>query len=1395
MAALDTPEFSQIPRGLLDCILDLHPAAILLLDSEGRVRALNGVAKRLLGYQDAVARGKSLDELIFLSTEFSEDGRVPFPIRDFIEQNQRIEKLDCALLKLGDGKKSEVSLSLLPFEETNHRGAVLMIEERTRPSVLEPQGLRSQEVLELFFENFEGGVTLNQWVRGEQGVPLEFVIVAANSGFGKMAGHEVAQLLHKRSREVFGGSTSAFLDQLIKLDQGESRVHFETYFWPWQRYLEITAFALDSDRFFAVFNDLTPYKSAGTALGQSIPVFQTLVQTVRDGIVVVDLQGRIQFWNKAAERIFGYSSKEALGRVVDELIIPPEWQAWADGNWKRFVESAKLGSEGMTFEFECLTKSGVRVPVEVSLSLATVEERWLGVAVIRDISERCQAERAIERRDAVLTGISFAAERLLQTEDWQEVIQNILEALGTATGVDRVSLFKNLGGLDEGGVSLAPVCEWVAKGSLPQNDHLASQLRLLRGGGFARWVEKLRSGEPLYGRVEEFPELEQEFLRSQGMLSLAVFPVFVGERWWGVMKFDDCHSSRFWSQSEIEALCIAVNLIGSAIHRQEMSQKIQQTERRYRDLVERLPVVVYVAVANEQGALQAEYVSPNIEQLCGYTSQEILSDPYLWIQRIHPEDRPEALEVYRRHLSERRPWDQEYRLIRKDGETVWVRDQAIPLYDSRRNLLVAQGLIQDISLNKRRQREQQAIQLVHWALQGNDKLDTLLERLLEAVIHAVPGAQKGSVLLQDESGGGLSIRALYGYRDPRILQISFPLERGYSAKAFRLRQPLIIGDARGDPTIRFDGEVEEMRAVQSAIVAPLMIHDRAIGVIALDNCERRNAFTAEDLHFLSSIASTAALVVENVRLLDEARNRVRELELIADLSFSLRMANSQKEVIEVLLEKVLRGLHLSSIGVRLFDPGGEKAVLEAVRGSAETLADFFRVLGEEQVQLLCEKRVSVLVFDEPTCAENGFSGCRSVAGMSLVAKDQVIGELFLCGQWKFSEQDQYLLKAIADIAAGALHRAKLYEQAEKQLRHLVSLYAIERAITERHDLKTILQTVAQEARSQLGVDALAIHLFDPQANRLSFVASDGFHTEYVKETDLSLGKGVMGKAASEKRAIYTPNLHLADAPIARTKLCREERFIAHHVIPLVIQGQLKGVLEVFHRTEFDPPAEWRALFEAFADQAAVAIDNAQLFEDLQRTNVQLAAAYDATLEGWAKALEQRDRETLGHSNRVTELTLRIASEMGVPQDQMVHIWRGVRLHDIGKMAIPDQILQKPGPLSESEWEIMRRHPVYAYELLSPIEYLRPALDIPYCHHEWWDGRGYPRGLKGEEIPLAARIFAVVDVWDALTSNRPYRPAWTPEKALQYIHEQRGKQFDPAVVDVFLRIIREQMGKG
>ncbi|HEY3330775.1 MAG TPA: HD domain-containing phosphohydrolase [Capsulimonadaceae bacterium] len=365
---------------------------------------------------------------------------------------------------------------------------------------------------------------------------------------------------------------------------------------------------------------------------------------------------------------------------------------------------------------------------------------------------------------------------------------------------------------------------------------------------------------------------------------------------------------------------------------------------------------------------------------------------------------------------------------------------------------------------------------------------------------------------------------------------------------------------------------------------------------------------------------------------------------------------------------------------------------------------------------------------------------------------------------------------------------RLNAHLEERLGRIVSQRRIDAAINSSHELGKVIHVFLKEVTGQLRVDAAAVMTCDSSAFRLKYVASTGFNFGPLRQTHMPLGSGYAGQAALERRTIQIDDLSQDGGAFTAAQGISREGFVSYFAVPLVAKGSVKGVLEVFHRTHLEPDQEWLDFLDALASQAAIAIDNASLFEGLQRTNIELSIAYDATIEGWSRALDLRDKETEGHSQRVTEMTIRLAEQLGVSDADLVHIRRGALLHDIGKMGIPDQILLKPGPLSDHEWVIMRKHPVYAYEMLSPVEFLRPALDIPYCHHEKWDGTGYPRGLSGENIPLAARIFGIVDVWDALRSDRPYRPGWSTERIKEHIRENSGKHFDPNVAKAFLELV-------
>jgi len=376
---------------------------------------------------------------------------------------------------------------------------------------------------------------------------------------------------------------------------------------------------------------------------------------------------------------------------------------------------------------------------------------------------------------------------------------------------------------------------------------------------------------------------------------------------------------------------------------------------------------------------------------------------------------------------------------------------------------------------------------------------------------------------------------------------------------------------------------------------------------------------------------------------------------------------------------------------------------------------------------------------------------------------------------------------VQGVGRDMTERKRAEEEIKRHLNRLTALRAIDVAIASSLDLSLALNVLLDQVTTQLQVHAAAVLLLNPHTQVLEAAATRGFRSNEIQRTRLRLGEGLAGRAALERRMVSSENLAEAGRSFTRAELLAKERFVAYYAAPLVAKGQIEGVLEVFHRGPFEPTTDWLDFFAALAGQAAIAVDNVHLFSNLQTANLELKAAYDNTLEGWVRALDLRDKETEGHTQRVTDLTVRLAKSLGVPEADLVHVYRGALLHDIGKMAIPDAVLLKPGPLTPDERQIIERHPVYAYEFLSAIPYLRQALDIPYCHHEKWDGTGYPRGLKGEQIPLVARIFAVVDVWDALRSDRPYRKGWTDEKALQYIREQAGSHFDRKIVESFFKV--------
>jgi putative nucleotidyltransferase with HDIG domain len=564
-------------------------------------------------------------------------------------------------------------------------------------------------------------------------------------------------------------------------------------------------------------------------------------------------------------------------------------------------------------------------------------------------------------------------------------------------------------------------------------------------------------------------------------------------------------------------------------------------------------------------------------------------------------------------------------------------------------------------------------------------------------------------------------------------------------------------------------------------------------------------WSEQEMQFVDAIGRQVGTVAERLRLIDETRAHAAHMEALHGAGAALRQADSLDALYDVIVEQAIALGRADQASLMLLEADATHFKCIRAHGGATTAQGArFPVAGS--IQGMAIQRAEPFV--TPDASADHLSSCNGAmevigpcVAVPLREGDETIGALLIARRHgtlpgPFVPREVGVLTALAEMASSAIHRAQLYDQMLRRSAQLQALREIDQAITGSLDLHLSLDVVLTKAMTQLQVDAACVLLFNPHLQTLEYAAAQGFRTVVLHHLRINLGEGCAGRAALERRRVGLEDLDMAAYPLALTRVAqgRSEGIKATFATPLIAKGQLLGVLQVFFRRATSPSHDWLAFFDTLAGQSAIAISDARQFQALQRSNDDLVRAYDTTLAGWARALELRDKETRGHTQRVTEMAVRLATQLGVPETQLTHIRRGALLHDIGKMAVSDMVLLKPGPLTSEERVIMERHPVYAYNLLEPIDYLRLSIDIPYCHHEKWDGTGYPRGLKGTDIPLAARIFAVVDVWDALTSERPYRGAWTAERAEKHIKEHAGTHFDPTVVKAFISMLAEERAR-
>ncbi|HET9913133.1 MAG TPA: HD domain-containing phosphohydrolase [Anaerolineales bacterium] len=406
----------------------------------------------------------------------------------------------------------------------------------------------------------------------------------------------------------------------------------------------------------------------------------------------------------------------------------------------------------------------------------------------------------------------------------------------------------------------------------------------------------------------------------------------------------------------------------------------------------------------------------------------------------------------------------------------------------------------------------------------------------------------------------------------------------------------------------------------------------------------------------------------------------------------------------------------------------------------------------------------------------------------LLHEERVIGLIGLLSRQTdyFKPGTMVWINALASVISDSFLRQENDKKEQDAVEHSIS-----RILQASIDIQDPLPAVLALLAGVVKADAATALRYNPSLRRFDLLATHGLSAPMLAKLKLYFETGLAGKFVEERQPIWVEDILTSKLRSRSIGQLTEEGFRSYLALPLIGHNDFLGILEFFWSMIPDIQIQDMEFLQRVTEQISLTMERSAIVRDLRRSNEGLISTYNAMIEGLSRALELRDIETEGHTRRVSVLMMRFGEHMQIPSTQWDAIKQGALLHDIGKLGIPDAILLKPGSLTQREREVMQQHAMYGYNILAPIINLRQTLDIALYHHERWNGSGYPYGLAGEQIPLVARLFAVVDVFDALTSDRPYRPAWSHQQAVEYLREQAGRLFDPQVVQLFLEIVDQQ----
>jgi PAS domain S-box-containing protein len=1127
------------------------------------------------------------------------------------------------------------------------------------------------------------------------------------------------------------------------------------------------------ESFLAIIRDITDRKQAEEALRESEEKYRLLFELSPDSIAVYQ-DGKIIFANPATARLLGVGSPEALiGRPMLDFVHPDYRKLVIE----RSRQQEQDGRPVPVAEEKFVRQDGGAIDVEVTAAPIQYGGKHAHLVICRDISERLRAGKALRESE----------------EKFRSLFANSLEGMGLSKGnriIDANKATLEIFGYEK-------LEEFAAQ---PLMNHVAPESQ----AAIRDYLEKAGRGEPYDKRFtykivrkngeKRDVEISVEHLKlGDEVLTQSTFRDVTERKQADEMLREKEERFRATFENANVGVCI-VGLDGLLLQvnrqmcamfgysRDEMERMTVNTIA-YPEDADVSPAFIHQAIAGEadQSGFDKRYIHKDGHVIWGHVSSSLVRDPrgqpLYFISHVQDiSDRKQAEDALRESEEKFSKLFQDVPVLIiitdiASGACVDVNEEALRVFGYEREEIIGRALV-DIGAITRADRTQ----LLGAAKTGNQN-DGVEVTLQAKDGHSVVGLFRGERITiagrecmlgamvditerkkaeEDLTALALRHEALLAAIPEIVMEVNKNKTYIWANSAGKV---FFGEDVIGKPAdFYFEGEQETYAAVQ-----PLF--NGSEGTIYVESWQRRKdgqkrllgwwcRTLKDDRGNVTGALSSARDITERRRAEEEIRNLSRFPE--ENPNSVMRMT---PEGVLLYANKASRPiLENWKIGVGQPVPGDCGA---EIRGAfaARQVTTIETVLGEKIFRC--------------TVAPIVDAGYVNVYSRDITDRRRA---------------EDAVARQTEELRLRNLELARVNELTERRLQQLAAMRTVDMAISSSFKSELVMDILLEQLTSQLKIHAADILIFHPAMQGFRFFCGRGFYSSPASIDYLRLTESYAGRATQERRMVKVPRLdEKKDGPKIFPKIAKEG-FVSYACLPLIAKGQIKGVMEICQREPLELTPEEDSFVEMMAGQAAIAIDNAEMFEHLQSSRDELQLAFNSTLAGWARALELRDRESDGETQRGADLAMRLAQTLGESDNNLTNLYRGAILHDVGMMSIPDSILLKPGPLTNEEWAIVHRHPQIAYDILSPVLFLRPALDVPHSHHERWDGSGYPLGSQGEHIPLAGRIFAVVDVWNALRSDRPYRKAWTDAKASDYIRGQAGKQFDPAVVQAFLRLI-------